>query len=226
MLQVRYHKTTGDGHCFYRALYNLLSRTSRCSTFNSEDITSEMTGVRFLRSYVGLMLLTSSEVRTVIAEELKWINAGYLIPQDHTAMKLLYDQHNGLMPNTDQSLHELSDIVGNTSCWASAFEFAIIDRWLVKTAGINLVNISMPKTKSACRQVLLDVLSRVDIVCKYVIMVSTNDEHYRWVSLVSKADKNTCFTSGISRHETFCVNRDTVNKLLQKGHGVEPCLVT
>lgn len=180
-----FHETVGDGHCFYRAVYNLLKRVHttcdisilqnlQCNAANERD------GVKSLRRQVGFELITSKRLHRVVAEELRWISAGHILPENNTAMQILYDRYQGVMPNIDQALSDLCEIITITSCWASALEFAIMNRLLMHI-GINLVNIT--KQNAICNKDLVHLLDSHHIKSKHVIFVSTNGVHYMWVSM-------------------------------------------
>lgn len=205
-LELTMHNVSGhDFNCFYRAIFNALSRSGRLLAEIGCDRRNENNGVKCLRGKVADMVRTSSKARTIVKSQRDLARSGYI--ESDTIMA----KYEKMFPNkylTDTlavTLERFAYIITTQKVMTDSLDFLLMDNWLNKF-DVALFNITYANARSSNN--LIKILTRSKQ--ERVILISTDNVHYNWVSFRFRIHARK-FSTGV------LINRKLLLNLLATG---------
>jgi hypothetical protein len=184
-LHFTFNDVPGDGNCFYAAVVRGLEFAGQDALLHCDPAMPIKARVRCFRERVGGLIRVSSKYDVALQTLRQLALDGFV--QNSTVMATLmnhYPAEWATMPlRRFKKLY--ADVVAATNVYASELEFTVVDHWLQKHS-IKLYNFTRSSTKR--RSYLLGALRSINpAVADRVLLLSTDDLHYNWVTAAYRA---------------------------------------
>lgn len=184
-LHFTFHDVPGDGNCFYAAVVRGLEFAGHDDLLHCDPAMPHKARVRCFRERVGSLIRVSSKYDVALQTLRQLALDGFV--QNSTVMATLmnhYPAEWATMPlRRFKKLY--GDVVAATNVYASELEFTVVDHWLQKHS-IKLYNLTRSSMKR--RSYLLGALRAINTdVADRVLLLSTDDLHYNWVTASYRA---------------------------------------
>lgn len=179
-LQLIMHNVSGEGfNCFYRAIYNALVRSRFLAEIGC-DTPSERHGVKCLRGKVAALVTTSHKARIIVKHLCELAHSGFIESETIMAEYVKMYPDNYLTDTLTVTLERFAHIIITKKVMADSLDFEMMDNWLNKR-DVSLFNITYNNASSS-KNLLKMLTSDSKPKQKFVILISTDNVHYNWVS--------------------------------------------
>lgn len=207
-LQLILHNVSGEGNnCFYRAIFQALSRSKLLAEIDC-DVLSEKDAIQCLRGKVAALVRTSTRASHVVNQLCNLARTGWIEPETIMAEYANLYPTSYLTDTLAVSLERFAEIIMTKQVMADSLDFEMMDHWLNKF-GVSLFNVTCLNAVSSTN--LLKLLTgEWNARQEFVILISTDNVHYNWVSFRYQIDTGKFNTEVV-------MNRQELVSLLASG---------
>lgn len=193
------HNVSGEGfNCFYRAIYNALVRSRFLAEIGC-DTPSERHGVKCLRGKVAALVTTNHKARVIVKHLCDLAHSGFIESDTIMAEYANMYPDNYLTDTLSVTLERFAHIITTKKVMADSLDFEMMDNWLNKR-DVSLFNVTYNNASSSKNLIKL-LTSDSKPKQKFVILISTDNVHYNWVSFEYRTNATKYITDVVMNRE-------------------------